>query len=237
MCPPPQCELAISLPLRPTLNDALSTLAILLKSRKGALSDWYLALIESETERWLAAHFGADQFCIDALPHDYVSEPPRNRPAAERSLASIRRVLSVAHPAARLALAAELAAPLRTAVYDALAQFCADLRRAFRRVATASGVSIADNVDGDAVIAALGPTADADTRLMLRACVSDLQYFDDMVLLEDQVWRELNGQTAVPCKSQRNDIVPVTSLVFTKLRGLESMFATALDHHSRSSRR
>jgi hypothetical protein len=223
------------------VSDALASLRTLLQSRKGALSDWYLALIESETERWLAAHFGADQFQIDALPHDYVSEPPRNRPAAERSLASIRRVLSVAHPAARLALAAELAAPLRAAVYDALALFCADLRLAFRRVATACGafaVAARSPLDADALIAALGPAAvDADAPLLLRACVFDLQYFDDMLLLEDQVWRELTGQTALPCKAQRKDIVPVTSLVFTKLRGLESMFATALDHHSRSVRR
>jgi hypothetical protein len=232
--------LSLTLPLRPTLSDALSVLRSLLQTRKGALSDWYLALIESETERWLATHFGADQFDIDALPHDYVSEPPRNRPAAERSLASIRRVLSVAHPAARLALAAQLVAPLRTVVYDALKQFCADVRRAFRRVATACGVVLvleesSADLPLDRVLAAM--PHDADAALLLRACVSDLSYFDDMLLLEDQVWRELTGQTALPCKAQRKDIVPVTSLVFTKLRGLESMFATALDHHSRSMRR
>lgn len=227
------------MPLRPRLTDAIDALRTELKEHKAALSDWYLSLIETSTERWLSTHFGADQFQLDALPHDYVSEPPRDRSAAERSLKSIRRVLSVAHPAARLALASELAAPLREAVYEALAQFCNKLRRTFRLVGAACGVEVAGAPAEslERLVGALGPAVDADAPQLLRACVSDLGYFDDMLLLEDQVWRELNGETAVACKAQRKDIVPVTSLIFTKLRGLESMFATALDHHSRSTRR
>lgn len=216
--------LYVHAPLRQSRVEAVQSLRQLHTARKAALSDWYLRLVDDATERWLVAHFGADAFLIDALPHDYLAEPPRDREAATRSLLTIQSALS-AGGAVRRALALELAEPLRTEIYAALTRFCNDVRTAMRSVLAAYGA------DG---VAALGERGDApaDVLALVRACQSDLAYFQEMQLLEHDVWRELTGQHAdATRKSQRSDIVPVTSLVFTKLRSLESMFATALEHH------
>ncbi len=210
-------------PLRQSRDEAVAALRELHSVRKAALAEWYLRLVDETTERWLASHFGAAAFVIDALPHDYLSEPPRDRDAATRSLLTIQSALS-AGGAVRRALALELADPLRREVYAALTRFCSDVRTAMHSVLVAFGA------DG---VAALGERGSAppDVLALVRACQSDLAHFQEMQLLEDDVWRELTGHADATRKSQRSDIVPVTSLVFTKLRALESMFSTALEHH------
>jgi hypothetical protein len=162
-------------------------------------------------------------FHSDALPHDYLTVKPADRDAVTSSLLTIRTALSVGG-AVRRALAEQLADPLRTEIYASLTRFCHEVRAALRAVLNAFGVD-------DVTALAARPDVQPDAVALVRACMSDIAHFQEMQLLEAQVWRELTGHVDETRKSQRSDIVPVTSLVFTKLRSLESMFSTALEHH------
>jgi hypothetical protein len=205
--------------------EALATLVALHSQRKAELCAWYLRLVDDRTEQWLASHFGPSSFHIDALPHDYLSVAPRDRDAVTRSLVTIRSALS-AGGAVRRALAEQLADPLRREIYAALTRFCHELRAALSNVLAAFAVD-------DVTALAARPDVRPESVALVRACMGDIAHFQDMQLLEVQVWQELTGQADATRKTQRSDTVPVTSLVFTKLRSLESMFATALEHHFR----
>lgn len=197
-----------------------------------------------------------DGYQADAIPYNYIDQPPKSMEALKRNLEIVRHLIAPTTMSEKSMFRTRLVDPLRHLVYLKIDNFISgaklilaltlkDNNIALNNNATNSNVSITNLEVND--IAELFKRLENQSNQLsepvkhqLRELIRDLVYLREMEKLESDLLAKNNGgggsttSSAIEQQQRKpSDVVPVTGLILNRLHRLENELKTVLEHWTR----
>eukprot|EP01106_Pelomyxa_sp_JSP_P018562 TRINITY_DN866_c0_g1_i3.p1 TRINITY_DN866_c0_g1~~TRINITY_DN866_c0_g1_i3.p1 ORF type:complete len:268 (-),score=110.47 TRINITY_DN866_c0_g1_i3:170-973(-) len=229
-------------------------------SRKDALTQWWLDLIERSVDSWL----GEQGYDFGVVPYNYIDHPPTSMHTLRANLSLLRRLLAVSSGGGGSGSGSvgnsAMAEELRCLIYNKIDEY-ADVVSCYLRYRVGDAAVQPPWVD----TAAIGLTV--GERAVVEECVGDLAYIHQMKCLELLVFGHTCGvvphqmQAVTPPPHTTTGgagaggggggggggsgssgsgggmvhIIPVTGLIYNHLHRMENELKTAQEHWSNRS--
>jgi hypothetical protein len=172
--------------------------------RKKQLCDWWLAYIESESDKFLAEH----GYNKDCLPDDYMNKAPKDLNDVKENLTLIQNLMVVTPN--KLSDLDELIVRVTTEVYTVLDEFIVDTEYVLNTKKAGGNYG--------------------EYQKNKESLEKDMDYLLRMKSMDEEIQkRRQSGEIESSGKMEMTDVVPIGGLVMARLHVLECELRTAIE--------